>query len=874
MKKEQLNLVHLPNNLSDTTNYMSIDASSQNQSQDTTKITDNKTDQIEEMDIYEDENEEEQPMALIIEDDIISQLLLIKEVKKMKFRYKIATTVNEAKEAYLECKKEDISIEIMFLDILLKDNSTGIEFLKIIRENNWMEKTLIIVMSGIDNMNIVLECYKLKIFTFIQKPITKSTFNSEKKKLLDYLKKDKCSIEGYKTIKKIGTGASGTVYLIENLKTKELCALKQIPLSKEEKIISYQLNEIKYLKNLLCPTIIDIKESKIKDNFIYIILEYAEFGTLYDLIQKKNKNGEYFEPDEILTWMTEIIIGLYIIHQKGIMHRDIKSENLFLCNDNILKIGDFGISKNAAIAQTFCGTPSYMAPEMFNFQEYNNKVDIWSAGVILYELVMFKKPFVNIRDEEELKDIIINEKYEKFPPMTDSRLKRLLNIMLNVYEKRASAYDLLSLYFIREKVDLLFSTVFVNEKNLYEKLKKIPVLSEGEYFSYEKEFIKNYNKSDYKIYKNIFILYQSNPKYYYSKYFFSIPIKNLIKEYCLKYPTNQITSDDIKNILKLNYFTKITTNNKKLGNFYKLNVYENENIDNSIRFSMYNEENIFDPVDLSIKCLELVINLWIKLKKILKEKGDEIQFISSEDFYTFFLAIKRLKYLKFEKYSSDQKLAIILNIYQTMYFHYIIKTFIVEESNNSNEIFQGIINLFLTLNDNITLNYNINGRIISIYQMKHAIIRRNRTPPDSFFKATFDNDPIINFIDEKYDLPLEKLIKLECVCLDPPDYSDFKNIIIVEPIIIRFKTNSINEQLNEHFQKFLLKNIIFNCNYVSLPYFFHEYIKDFENELFLIKIILKEICLINKLSFNLELLFKKFLYGKYSVIYYKNWKNK
>ena len=167
MKKEQLNLVHLPNNLSDTTNYMSIDASSQNQSQDTTKITDNKTDQIEEMDIYEDENEEEQPMALIIEDDIISQLLLIKEVKKMKFRYKIATTVNEAKEAYLECKKEDISIEIMFLDILLKDNSTGIEFLKIIRENNWMEKTLIIVMSGIDNMNIVLECYKLKIFTFI-----------------------------------------------------------------------------------------------------------------------------------------------------------------------------------------------------------------------------------------------------------------------------------------------------------------------------------------------------------------------------------------------------------------------------------------------------------------------------------------------------------------------------------------------------------------------------------------------------------------------------------------------------------------------------------------------------------------------------------
>jgi len=868
MKKEQLNLVHLPKNLSDTPNLMSVETSSQNQSQ----IIENKTDQIEELDIYEEENEEEQPMALIVEDDFISQLLLINEVKKMKFRYKIATTVNEAKEAYLECKKEDIEIEIMFLDILLNDNSTGIEFLKIIRENNWMEKTLIIVMSGIDNMNIVLECYKLKIFTFISKPIIKSTLNLEKKNILDYLKKDKCTIEGYKTIKKIGTGASGTVYLIENLKTKELYALKQIPLSNEEKIINYQLNEIKYLKNLSCPTIIDIKESKIKDNFIYIILEYAKFGTLYDLIQKKIKNGEYFDPDEILTWMTEIIIGLYVIHQKGIMHRDIKSENLFLCNDNVIKIGDFGISKNAQIAQTFCGTPSYMAPEMFNFQEYNNKVDIWSAGVILYELVMFKKPFVNIKDEEELKDIIIKEKYEKFPPLTDSRLKRLLNIMLNVYEKRASAYELLSLYFIREKIDLLFSTVFKNEKNLYEKLKKIPVLSEGEYFSFEKKFIKN---SDYKIFKNIFTLYYANPKNYYSKYFFSIPIKNLIKESCLKYPINQITTEDIDNILKLNYYSKIITNNKKLGNFYKLNVFENENIDNSIRFSMYNEENIFDPVDLSIKCLELVFKLWIKLKKILKEKGDEIQYISSEDFYIFFLAIKRFKYLKFENYTSEQKLAIILNIYQTMFFHYIIKTFMREETTKSKEIFQGIINLFLSLNDKITVNYNINGRNISIYQMKHAIIRRNRKPPYSFFKVTFNNDPIINFIDEKYDMPLEKLIKLECVCLDPPDYSNFKNVIIVEPVLIRFKPNSINEQLNEHFQKFMLKNINFNSNFVSLPYFFHEYIKDFENnELILIKILLKEICLINKLSFNLELIFKKFLNRKYSVKYYKNWINK
>ena len=102
------------------------------------------------------------PMALIIEDDEPSEFNVVSELKKVNFLYKTATTVKEGIEIYKSLDKQGIKIDVLFLDIVLKDKSSGIEFLKIIRANHWMENTFIIVMSSLDDEKLINECYKYK----------------------------------------------------------------------------------------------------------------------------------------------------------------------------------------------------------------------------------------------------------------------------------------------------------------------------------------------------------------------------------------------------------------------------------------------------------------------------------------------------------------------------------------------------------------------------------------------------------------------------------------------------------------------------------------------------------------------------------------
>ena len=100
------------------------------------------------------------------------------------------------------------------------------------------------------------------------------------------------------------------------------------------------------------------------------------------------------------------------MHGKNILHRDIKSQNIFITKNDILKLGDFGISKQvdtkSALNATACGTPYYMAPEVCQELPYSNKADVWAIGVILYELITLKKPFdaekMNILFEKIIKE--------------------------------------------------------------------------------------------------------------------------------------------------------------------------------------------------------------------------------------------------------------------------------------------------------------------------------------------------------------------------------------------------------------------------------------------------------------------------------------
>ena len=149
---------------------------------DTTKETSTKiTEAIDDNNLIEENIQETQnhPMALVIEDDEPSEVNVVSELKKINFLYKTAKTVKEGIDIYKSLDKQGIQIDVLFLDIVLKDKSSGVEFLKIIRANHWMENTFIIVMSSLDDEKVINECYKYKIKNFLHKPIKRKKFKIE-----------------------------------------------------------------------------------------------------------------------------------------------------------------------------------------------------------------------------------------------------------------------------------------------------------------------------------------------------------------------------------------------------------------------------------------------------------------------------------------------------------------------------------------------------------------------------------------------------------------------------------------------------------------------------------------------------------------------
>lgn len=111
----------------------------------------------------------------------------------------------------------------------------------------------------------------------------------------------------------------------------------------------------------------------------------------------KHQKGRLFPEDTILNWFTQMCLGVNHIHKKRVLHRDIKSKNIFLTQNGRVKLGDFGsarlLSSPMAFACTYVGTPYYVPPEIWENMPYNNKSDIWSLGCILYELCTLKHPF-------------------------------------------------------------------------------------------------------------------------------------------------------------------------------------------------------------------------------------------------------------------------------------------------------------------------------------------------------------------------------------------------------------------------------------------------------------------------------------------------
>ena len=241
----------------------------------------------------------------------------------------------------------------------------------------------------------------------------------------------------YQFIANIGQGMYGQVYKAINKKENKFYAIKRLNFKdineKEKKQIN---NEVSLIKNLKHPNVISYKDSfNDVDNYFNIVTTFCEGGDIYNKIQKQN--GEFFKEEQILNWMVQILLGLNYIHKNGIIHRDIKPQNIFIQNKHIICIGDFGIAKiiNQIQTQTMTsiiGTPLYMSPESFNEPNSKNLAsDIWSMGCCLYEICNLKHAF----GADRLESVFCKVREGKHPPVNkkySNELRNIIDSMLSV----------------------------------------------------------------------------------------------------------------------------------------------------------------------------------------------------------------------------------------------------------------------------------------------------------------------------------------------------------------------------------------------------------------------------------------------------------
>lgn len=271
----------------------------------------------------------------------------------------------------------------------------------------------------------------------------------------------------FKIIEKAGQGASGSVYLAELVIDNKKVAIKQMDMNlqpRKELIV----NEILVMKDSQHKNIVNFLDSYLRhDNDLWVIMEYMEGGSLTEVID----NNEFRLSElQISIICRETLKGLQHLHKKHIIHRDIKSDNVLLDLKGNVKITDFGFCAKLTDQRnkraTMVGTPYWMAPEVVKQKEYDEKVDVWSLGIMTIEMIEGEPPYLN---EEPLKALYLiatngTPKLKK-PEMLSNSIKKFLSICLCVDVRyRASTNELLNHLFINSNDSISHLSPLLNWK--------------------------------------------------------------------------------------------------------------------------------------------------------------------------------------------------------------------------------------------------------------------------------------------------------------------------------------------------------------------------------------------------------------------------
>ncbi|XP_014218837.2 LOW QUALITY PROTEIN: RAC-beta serine/threonine-protein kinase B-like [Copidosoma floridanum] len=243
-------------------------------------------------------------------------------------------------------------------------------------------------------------------------------------------KQKKVTIDNFELLEVLGQGGYGTVISCREKSTKKYYALKTIEklFIIRHKKVSHTLSENQILKTIRHPFIISLKYSFQTVDRLYFVMDYLSGGDLHFHVHRIG----LFDENCAKFYGAEITLAVGHLHSKGIIHRDLKLSNILLDKDGHIKIVDFGLCKEGITygktTKTFCGTPEYLAPEVFENDEYTRAVDWWSFGVVMYRMMCGRLPFYD--DNQKILSEMIREKKVTYPKHLSVEAENLLKELL------------------------------------------------------------------------------------------------------------------------------------------------------------------------------------------------------------------------------------------------------------------------------------------------------------------------------------------------------------------------------------------------------------------------------------------------------------
>ena len=310
------------------------------------------------------------------------------------------------------------------------------------------------------------------------------------------------SLKNFEGIKKkvLGTGSYGQVFLGFNKITKKYYAIKHMDkknILSLLKTLKIAQKEIEIQSKINHPNLVKLLYAKETEKSYYLVMDYATGGSLFSHISKHKGLSE----DETFSKFIQVLNAINFLHENDLIHRDIKPENILIFENNVVKICDFGwcVKLNGHQRRTYCGTTEYMSPELVNYKEYGKENDVWSLGILLYEMIHGYSPFRSnkpVYDEKDVINNIINHNL-RFEKEISNECKQLICDLLEPnINKRIKVEDIYNSAFIKKYEKIKYG-LQNNNQIQFENNNQIKDLGYNKNINYNKYMVKDLNIHDH-----------------------------------------------------------------------------------------------------------------------------------------------------------------------------------------------------------------------------------------------------------------------------------------------------------------------------------------------------------------------------------------